>query len=962
MNKYSEDFLKTLDLLDLSYDPKSNTSLLFVNNQSSRLLAPGEIFALETAAIYGADAVYFRHFSDERNIQPQIYLYDNTNRKLNADEIANLQRALWSSGAVPLFLIIENSQMLVFDSRKPVDANFFNKIIASPIEVLQLSSDAIKAYSAKYFDNGSFWDQEQNADRYLVGTSAYIDLIEGLRRIRKSFLTQANLPDSTTHKLLVLSILIKYLEERGDDGETLFAKNFFKQFGADDFCGVLRKIGKVISLFSKLAEHFNGKIFEWNDPLEIELLHKADLSTLADYLDGNVENSQYVIWRKYSFKHLPVELISNVYEEFLGRTSKGVFYTPHFLVNTLIDECMPANQPKRNFKFADVSCGSGVFLVAGFKRLVEWNRYEEYLNIGKLPSTPPLKDLKKLLRSSVFGVDIEAESTRLAIFSLSLALCDMLTPKQIWTELKFDDLSQNNIHTGDFFEYVLENKNHPQFDLIIGNPPFNELNRDVFDSLISNFDIEPICRIPQNQIALLFLDQAARLLLNNGKICMIMPSGPLLYNNTLEFRKAFWSKYHVSQILDFTNLSATLFGNASVATCAIFAENKLPDDKDILHITVRRTKSSKEKIFFEIDHYDFHYVSQEDSLINRYAWKANLLGGVRVTRLLDRLMESRKLIDFLHDKKEKNGWDFGQGYIVGQKNSKLSASYITGQPTVIDRYFTEDGIGKVEIQIENSFKDKSREQLFKPPHLLIKKSIGNKKIPVVMSNEYLTFKNEILGVYAPLKEADQLRQIKSYFDLNSRTLRFLISVTSSRAGISRSIKTLLLQDITNLPYPSKHEDLQLSYAEQIIQDDVLDYYLEQISKGENASVNKVAGIDEIQDFCKVFCEALNSIYGNESSQFNVENISETLTYYIVKFAYGGISEAAAYEFKLGDDSAIETLLVNETGKNVRINRVLKIYQRDTIYLVKPKSLRYWLKSVALRDADESFDDLYKAGY
>ncbi len=35
---------------------------------------------------------------------------------------------------------------------------------------------------------------------------------------------------------------------------------------------------------------------------------------------------------------------------------------------------------------------------------------------------------------------------------------------------------------------------------------------------------------------------------------------------------------------------------------------------------------------------------------------------------------------------------------------------------------------------------------------------------------------------------------------------------------------------------------------------------------------------------------------------------------------------------------------------------------DIVYLIKPKQVRYWLRSIALRDADEMMVDLFKAGY
>jgi hypothetical protein len=63
---------------------------------------------------------------------------------------------------------------------------------------------------------------------------------------------------------------------------------------------------------------------------------------------------------------------------------------------------------------------------------------------------------------------------------------------------------------------------------------------------------------------------------------------------------------------------------------------------------------------------------------------------------------------------------------------------------------------------------------------------------------------------------------------------------------------------------------------------------------------------------------------------------------------------------------IESLIYNKTQRNVRINRILREYFHidgyDVLVLIKPKSLRYWLKSIALRDADETFSDLKISGF
>ncbi|MCW3110041.1 MAG: hypothetical protein JWQ09_4547 [Segetibacter sp.] len=974
MTAYSTQFFEILEALDFKPEQTSASSLLLVKDNNISNLSPRELFSLETAKSFEADAIYFRKFEDSRQPIAQIYIYDNTTNRLNEGKYAEIHKILWSSCVVPLFIIIETSQVLIFDSRKPVDTSFFNEIAADPIQTLKVSSQALKEYSAKLFDNGTFWENEKNSDNFLESTSAYNDLIDGLKKIRKSFLEKSELPPRTAHKLLVLSILIKYLEERGDDGETLFAKNFFRQFGAEDFCGVLRKKGQIVNLFSKLSEHFNGKIFAWDNEVEIEILRNSDLSLLANFLDANIQNNQYVLWRRYSFNHLPVEIISNVYEEFLGEGKKDVVYTPHFLVNMLVDECMPLNDPKENYKLIDVSCGSGIFLVSGYKRLIEWWRFKKYNETGILPPNPNLRTLKQLLKKSIYGIDIEEDATRLTTFSLALALCDLLTPKQIWTELKFDDLSLENILPTDFFKY-LKNSSLESFDLVIGNPPFYELNKSEFESIIRDNNIQLACKIPQHQLALLFLDQSMRLLKPTGLSCLIMPSGPLLYNDTLDFRKYFFKEYNVTQIIDFTHLSATLFGKANVATSAIFSQKQSCDIQDIIHITVRRTKASKEKIFFEIDHYDFHSVSKEDAITERYIWKANLFGGGRINYIISRLSQLPTLGDFLKKKRKEKGWFYGDGFIKGKDDGHIvekklleknigykEADFLTNKKCFDPEDFTENGIKKFYTLKDRYFLRARDENIYKKPHLLIKKSLGNKTIPITVLDFNSGFKNEIVGINCPSEDIKELYAIEDRIK-NNQTFRFYISITSARSGVSRSIATLLQEDIMNLPYPGNKNRTVLSYAERILRDDVLNYSLDEISRGENAKTNNITKEQDLYQFGEVFCKSLNSVYADNGKMFKLSSIIDSQTFFATIFNYTS-KDIGKPTIKTSKQSelSISELVTKQTGKNLRINRVLKIYEKDKVYLIKPKQLRYWLKSIALRDADETLNDLQKAGY
>ena len=115
-------------------------------------------------------------------------------------------------------------------------------------------------------------------------------------------------------------------------------------------------------------------------------------------------------------------------------------------------------------------------------------------------------------------------------------------------------------------------------------------------------------------------------------------------------------------------------GSANVAVAVPIFTNKAPDfQSKFQHIVVQRANVAEERFIFEIDHYDFHSVIYKDALENPYIWKANLLGGGRLLRLIDYLSNLQSLGEFLETKKE-DGWVVGEGYIVGD-NKNINRVY-----------------------------------------------------------------------------------------------------------------------------------------------------------------------------------------------------------------------------------------------------------------------------------------------
>src|SRR4029077_15852660 len=114
----------------------------------------------------------------------------------------------------------------------------------------------------------------------------------------------------------------------------------------------------------------------------------------------------------------------------------------------------------------DPCCGSGIFLVEAYKRLVlHWRSRNEW----KQPTVAVLRGLLK----KVHGIDLEEGAVELAAFSLCLALCDALEPETIRASIKlFPLLAGKTLHHSCFFEARRRGVIKEAIGVVTGNPPF----------------------------------------------------------------------------------------------------------------------------------------------------------------------------------------------------------------------------------------------------------------------------------------------------------------------------------------------------------------------------------------------------------------------------------------------------------------------------------------------------------
>lgn len=936
-------------------------------------------FHLDTAEDFEATGVFFKRELNHY-YNPQIYIYDYTGKLYDENTLTLLQKKVWSSGNVPLICVFYDTEIKIIDCTTHTKED--KPVFLSTISLLNKTNNAYNELFAVKIKTGVFWEEEENKNKFnFKNNSSYNILISWIKELRKEY--SKILKDDEVNiinKVIIQSILIKYLEERKDEnGQNLFQDKYFKEYNnANSFVEVLTNNRNFIKLLEKLQKDFNGNVFEWTD-IEKTILNKIDLSLLAKALNGYVDpnnRDQLVLEliRYYEFSYVPVELISRLYEEFLGedKRNKGLYYTPSHLARLLVDESMPLKSFSQidlsKFRILDPACGSGIFLVFAFKRLVQWWRLQQ----NDFNKKPTLDELKNLL-SCIYGVDKEKQATTLAAFSLCLALCDELSPLQIITQLQFDDLTETNILRTDFFidelistsiqneeiDFDIEEqkKNHEKlkkikFDIVIGNPPFRRSGD--LEGFGNKFWVVKIgdktINIPSKQIALKFLVKSLDFLQENGLQCLIIKSAALLYNPTaIEFKKLLFSHHNVERIFDFTALArnGVLWDNgAEVDTIALFTRNQLPDNlKNILHLTFRRTKAVKERLSFDIDEYDRHFVNRSDAVNNPFIWKNNLIGGGRIRIIVEKLNKLSSL---------ESAFSNNVFFTEGENGAKSLDNKSFAGTFIDEQFFPEEYI--------NSFKNLEQEKFYSP-NILIKENIV---LPFALNNKNIPYSNEVVGIYSNGKESAKLLDIWNYLNDNLDYLRFYVIATSSKALVYKNT-AIKKEDIENLPYYQGSLGELLSEPEINIIKDVISYYQYFLRNGEGSKAVKSIPKQEIRSFItkygNEFSQTLNALYEQENQKFRLNQIISLYdnSYIGVVFKYDEQKSSPSFNDNLNVDN-IQNIATNRISSSLSATRIIKIYEENTIIFIKPNQYRYWLSHIAYRDADKCMVDLSKAGY
>ncbi|MGH6679327.1 MAG: N-6 DNA methylase, partial [Bradyrhizobium sp.] len=390
--------------------------------------------------------------------------------------VVDLQAKLWNQGLASLLLVLAHGTLRVYSlARTPLKEHgeaFERRCL---IETLDLTAEALRfrnlidgAESGRLWrDYRDYFQPKERIDQVLL---------ENLKHSHELLRAHGLSPDAA-QALLIQAMFIAYLEDR-----EIVTPSYFEAVSAGQTRGFVELLSTgdvdlLRVLFRTLRADFNGDLFvapcSFEPEAETPEIVPKHLTILSRFRAGHEEMShgQHRFWG-YDFRFIPIELVSAVYDRFLGerkaeRRAKGAYYTPMFLADTVVSQvwALLSDRVKASGRFLDPACGSGVFLVRCFQRLCEHWR-------GNSGRSIPWKTLLRLL-GQMHGWDINGGAVRVAVFSLYVALLEEVSPRDIRALISHDkilpELWGKTLACRDFFT---AEPTDLIFDVIIGNPPW----------------------------------------------------------------------------------------------------------------------------------------------------------------------------------------------------------------------------------------------------------------------------------------------------------------------------------------------------------------------------------------------------------------------------------------------------------------------------------------------------------
>ena len=410
---------------------------------------------------------------------------------------------------------------------------------------------------------------------------------------------------------------------------------------------------QLLIVFDEARTRYNSDLFSIDDKLTI---------IVEDKVIKNIISNLYYPNSPYEFDMISIELLGTIYERFLGETitlssnhkaiveekpetrkAGGVFYTPQYIVNYIVQNTvgtlLEGKKPEdiKELSIVDPACGSGSFLIGTYHYLLEWylKQYQgtkkHHKKLCKEGTKLILQEKKDILIRHIYGVDLDSQAVEVSKLSLLLKLMEneealdsaglsftylpnlennikagnSLVSKDYEDNIEvslFDKKEQHKIKTFDWekeFEAIFKNGG---FDIVVGNPPYvftrdvewGETLKNYFSDVFNISNTNNKSKANQSgkiNLYALFILKCKSILKENGVASFIIPNG-LLRTTTYDMtRKFILENYCIKEIVD---LKDGVFKGVTVSTIImIFSNSKVSESVKIIDANYKEDECIK---------------------------------------------------------------------------------------------------------------------------------------------------------------------------------------------------------------------------------------------------------------------------------------------------------------------------------------------------------------------------------
>lgn len=804
--------------------------------------------AAEQCSLHGVYVL--RPFPDScQSIVPVTYVCEAEDEAA-ADRI---HKRVWNQNIVPFVLVQTPKRIRLYAGfrygRAPVArggdpvGRGLLETVASLAEVAQ----KLVGLYAESIDNGRIW--QEWGDQVTPNTRVDYKLLENLRTLDQR-LRDDGLDRAASHALIGKFVYLKYLQDRG----ILSDRKLLKRWGIHP-ASVFSRSATLKSFWAvndKLDKWLNGAVFPL-EPSCRSALKRHHIQQVAGVFSGDTPDGQlHLGFQAYDFSFIPIETLSVIYEQFLhtpdeqGQKSRGkdagAYYTPIPLVSFVLGELDEKRPLTEGMTVLDPTCGSGAFLVQCYRRLIE-----RKLQLSDADKLRP-KELRELLVDYIFGVDSDPDACQVAELSLILTLLDYIDPPDLESQPQFSlpILRDKNVFRADFFDPESEwtkVAGNTQFDWIVGNPPWVQLNSKQVPEEYSHVwrwmnDNETEHPVGKNQVAEAFAWKVRSYLREDSLVGLVLPAMTLFKKASKSFRSAFFTRNDVWCVANFANLAYVLFAGRAQRPAAAFFY-RLPEeslDSTALDATIdtsgnitrspiltyapfvvnqeanRPGKPGRKKTTWSIA---INSTEMRDIPFSEAAsgsmlpWKLAMWGSHRDARLLERMTDRFSVFEQFA---EKNGIIAHEGFPLRDRptNEDDIGKTVDFLPDLVGkkqvdftklrgcgRIFTFPEKALVPIPKDRAYVRKGRGVLplavSRPPHIILDAS----RRFAIYSDEFLAVPARQIGVATAPGGETLLRALAVY--LNSDFVTYQQFLTCPEWGISTNRATL--ENLRTLPVP-----------------------------------------------------------------------------------------------------------------------------------------------------------------